>query len=375
MEEIKLLCFEADPNMAQLLHLRLGRLGLKLKLVEHAEEGLELIREMSFDLVILDHYMPTKSGFTILEEIQALSLDLPVVYVSRINDTKIAVDAIKKGALDYVAKDNPEVFVRKIEHNLLDWLHIHKEKREQLNLIADLKNYAQTVAHDLKNPLSTLKALTSLLSIDDNNELAITKYASAIAITVDKMRGIVDELLLMASTKKADVQFRAIDSSQLVGNAIERLEYLIKDRGAEIKVPSSFPLAIGYPAWVEEIWVNFISNALKYGGKKPKIEIDWDELSDGRIRFWVIDHGPGVPHEKQERLFQPLTRLDYSQTNGHGLGLSIVRRIAEKLNGEVGLISEESQGARFYFVLPAVAQENSSINFQTQDPPLLHKAS
>ncbi|MEL7535121.1 MAG: hybrid sensor histidine kinase/response regulator, partial [Bacteroidota bacterium] len=340
-----------------------------------AEEGLRMIQERDFDLVILDHFMPQMTGFEILERIQTAKPNLAVVFVSRINETKIAVEAIKKGALDYVAKDNPEVFVRKIEHNLLDWLHIHNEKQEQLNLIADLKNYAQTVAHDLKNPLSTLKALTSLLSIDDNNELEITKYASAIATTVDKMRGIVDELLLMASTKKEDVEFKVLDTPQLVQNAMERLEYLIKDRGAEINLPASFPDAIGYPAWVEEIWVNFLSNALKYGGEKPQIGIDFDQLADGRIRFWVIDNGPGIPFDKQETLFQPLTKLDYAQTNGHGLGLSIVRRIAEKLNGEVGLLSEEGHGARFYFVLPAAPQTQVGQPFTTEEAPLLHKAS
>lgn len=361
--------------MAQLLRMRLGRPGLQVTVTCNAEEGLKLIQEKSFDLVILDHFMPPMSGFEVLGRIQALALGLPVVFVSRLSETKIAVEAIKKGALDYAVKDNPEVFIRKIEHNLLDWLHIHNEKVEQLNLIADLKNYAQTVAHDLKNPLSTLKALTSLLSIDDNNELEITKYASAIATTVDKMRGIVDELLLMASTKKEDVEMKVLDTSKLVSNAMERLEYLIKDRAAKIHLPKSFPQALGYPAWVEEIWVNFISNALKYGGEKPIIEIEVDQLTDGRVRFWVNDHGPGVPSDRQEELFQPLTKLDYSKTNGHGLGLSIVRRIAEKLNGEVGLMSEEGKGARFYFVLPATSEPKLNRGFAKEDASLYHKAS
>ncbi|MFK7921748.1 MAG: ATP-binding protein [Bacteroidia bacterium] len=375
MEEIELLCFEAKLEVAALLRQRFNKVKLKTTVVSHPLDGLKLVEDGRFDLVILDYDLPEINGLEVLERIQLIAPNLPIVFATHFSDTKIAVEAIKKGALDYIAKGETDVFLRKIEHNLQDWLHIHDAKINQLNLIADLKNYAQTVAHDLKNPLSTLKALTSLLSIDENNEVEITKYASAIATTVDKMRGIVDELLLMASTKKEDVEFKALNTHQLVTSAVDRLDYLIKDRSATVKVIDSFPAAMGYPAWVEEIWVNFISNALKYGGPAPQIEIDADILSDGRIRFWVIDNGPGVPLEKQQDLFKPLAKLDYGKTNGHGLGLSIVKRIAEKLNGEVGLFSRDGEGARFYFVLPADATQQMIESYKDNDHTRYHKAS
>ncbi|MEL6654380.1 MAG: hybrid sensor histidine kinase/response regulator [Bacteroidota bacterium] len=365
MEGTKLLCFEDDPGIARLLQKRLVRAGFEIAIARRAQKGLDLIKEGQFDLVILDYWLPDMNGLEVLERIQQLDPNLPVVIVTASSEAKVAVEAIKRGALDYLAKDSAGVFIRKIEHHLQDWLEIHREKMDQVELITDLKNYAQTVAHDLKNPLSTLKALTGLLSFDENNEKEIAKYASAIATTVDKMRGIVDELLLMASTRKEDIQLTKLNTEMLISNALDRLDYLIQDRGASIEIDKKFPDAIGYPAWVEEIWVNYLSNALKYAGPKPEIIISGETLKDGTVRFWVKDNGPGIPEEKLSALFVPLSKLDYDNTDGHGLGLSIVKRIAQKLNGEVGAQSQAGEGASFYFTLP----RSNTIPLHEEEPP------
>jgi signal transduction histidine kinase len=74
------------------------------------------------------------------------------------------------------------------------------------------------------------------------------------------------------------------------------------------------------------------------------------------VRFWVRDNGPGLPPEEQTRLFTPFTRLNQTRARGHGLGLSIVRRIVEKLGGQVGVESEVGRGSVFSFTLPAAKQ-------------------
>ena len=70
------------------------------------------------------------------------------------------------------------------------------------------------------------------------------------------------------------------------------------------------------------------------------------------VQFWVQDNGPGLTAEEQAQLFAPFTRVTQREVEGHGLGLSIVQQIAEKLGGHAGVESEEGQGSRFYFVLP-----------------------
>ena len=120
-------------------------------------------------------------------------------------------------------------------------------------------------------------------------------------------------------------------------------------------------MALGYGPWIEEVWVNYLSNALKYGGSPstpPQIELGAEAQPDGLVRFWLRDHGPGIPAESQAHLFTQFTRLDQVRAQGHGLGLSIVRRIVEKLGGQVGVISQVGQGSTFFFALPGANAEH-----------------
>jgi signal transduction histidine kinase len=104
---------------------------------------------------------------------------------------------------------------------------------------------------------------------------------------------------------------------------------------------------------VEEVWVNYISNGLKYGGQPPHLELGATATPNGTICFWVRDNGPGLSPAAQAKLFTRFTRLDQTRAKGHGLGLSIVQHIVEKLGGEVGIESAVGQDCKFYFTLPA----------------------
>jgi two-component system sensor histidine kinase/response regulator len=83
-------------------------------------------------------------------------------------------------------------------------------------------------------------------------------------------------------------------------------------------------------------------------------------LPDGMICFWIQDNGDGLTPEEQARLFTPFTQLNRIRANGHGLGLSIVRRIVEKLEGQVGVVSQPGRGSVFTFTLPC-AQNGSAV--------------
>jgi signal transduction histidine kinase len=103
---------------------------------------------------------------------------------------------------------------------------------------------------------------------------------------------------------------------------------------------------------VEEIWFNYLTNALKYGGNPPVIRIGSATEGNG-IKFWITDNGAGLSEAQQQELFKSFTRLENPKIQGHGLGLSIVKRIVEKLNGRVGVKSAPGQGSTFSFTLPA----------------------
>ena len=98
---------------------------------------------------------------------------------------------------------------------------------------------------------------------------------------------------------------------------------------------------------------NYVSNAIQHGGQPPRVQLGADVQTDGMVRFWVRDNGQGIPRQEVGRLFAPFTRLNQVRAKGHGLGLSIVRRIVEKLGGQVGVESELGKGSSFFFTLPA----------------------
>ena len=138
-----------------------------------------------------------------------------------------------------------------------------------------------------------------------------------------------------------------------MANVQARLSYMIKEQQAQIILPEVWPDAIGYEPWIEEVWANYLSNALKYGGRPPRVELGASARSDGMLRFWTRDNGPGIPPEACTRLFTPYNQISHLNSNsGHGLGLSIVLSIVEKLGGQVGVESELGQGSLFFFTLP-----------------------
>lgn len=237
--------------------------------------------------------------------------------------------------------------------------HVEELEQQAMQLQArneELDAFAHTVAHDLKNPVSLVTTSADLLADEqfDMDEQERLQCASTIARAGRKMDNIIQELLLLSQLRKADVEKQPLDMAHIVQEARQRLAQMSAVYQAEITLPASaWPVTLGYGPWIEEVWVNYLSNAIKYGGKPPRIELGVETLPDGIVRFWIRDSGPGISPEAQARLFTPFMRLDQVHARGHGLGLSIVRRIVEKLGGQVGLESTAGQGSLFYFTLPA----------------------
>jgi len=240
-----------------------------------------------------------------------------------------------------------------------------RQKAEDLSARnAELDAFAHTVAHDLKTPLSLLTGYTSFIAAGEvaDDPAQMDWCVRAIGQSARKMHNIIDELLLLASVRKVeDVSRQPLDMGMIVSDVLIRLSDLVDQEHAEVVVPKAWPIAWGNAQWIEEVWANYISNALKYGGTPPRIEIGATVLHDdppggsaGMIRFWVRDNGDGLTEEQQARLFIPFERLDQARAKGYGLGLSIVQRIMEKLGGTAGVESAAvpGEGSTFYFVLP-----------------------
>jgi signal transduction histidine kinase len=228
------------------------------------------------------------------------------------------------------------------------------EEREKL--VKELDAFARTVAHDLKSPLAVIYGYSLLLK-EDYDHLPFDQVKESVDIlfqTSEKMANIVDELLMLASVRRMeDVPIAPLKMAEVVAGARSRLLSQIHDSRATITAPEQWPTAAGYGPWVEEVWANYISNAIKYGGTPPVIELGADVQPDGMIRFWVRDNGQGITPDKQSKLFTEFSRLHNVRVEGYGLGLSIVQRIIARLGGQVSVESEAGTGSTFSFTLPA----------------------
>jgi len=226
-------------------------------------------------------------------------------------------------------------------------------EQEREKLIKELDAFAHTVGHNLKHSLNIITGYTDILKEQARLPDELHEYLNSIARNGQKMSNIIEELQVLAGVRQATVELKPLHMGRIVAQAQQRLTYMIKQYKAHIIVAESWPTALGHAPWIEEVWVNYLSNAIKYGGRPPSLRLGATTRSDGRVRFWVHDNGSGITLEDQDRLFTPFTQLNQAHIEGHGLGLSIVERIITKLGGQVEVKSDgiPGHGSVFSFTL------------------------
>lgn len=224
---------------------------------------------------------------------------------------------------------------------------------EQKLLVQELDAYARSVAHDLKSPLNSIVGYLSLIQVSATLSDEVTEYLQHAINNSDNMVEIIESLLLLSNIRAhADVKLTTISVDRIADDILEAIHYKLVEANAVVEKPAPLLDAHAYAPWVRIILMNYITNALKYGGVPPIIRI-WSEAMGGRVRYYVGDNGTGLTETEQARLFRDFTRLDrHRGIVGHGLGLSIVRRIIPHLHGQVGITSELGKGSVFYFDLP-----------------------
>ncbi len=220
----------------------------------------------------------------------------------------------------------------------------------------ELSAFTHTVAHGLQNPLGVIAGY-ALLLMEVGGDLPREQYQRAVTIiarSAKKMSRLLSDLLLLSRLGREEVETKPLEMGGIVEAALDQMLPLITQHNAEVSVPDSWPLVMGYAPWIEEVWMNYISNAIKYGGRPPRVELGAIEQGNGLVRCWVRDNGQGLTPEEQARVFAPPIRLGVANIPAHGLGLSIVKQVVHKLGGEVGVESQAGEGCVFTFTLPGV---------------------
>lgn len=360
-----LLVIDDMPDNIKILLKILTQLNFKVLAARDGQQGIRIAEYTLPDLILLDIMMPEMNGFEVCRYLksQATTQAIPIIFMTALDDVQSKIKGFECGAADYITKpfQYKEVVARVDTH-----IHLYKLQQQLQTQMQELEKsnqeldaFAHTVAHDLKNPLNGVINLTEVLLETcpfDTLNPAIGKCKErlqVVATASHQMLNIIESMLLLAGvSNKKIVELQPLDMDKIITQVIHNLNAMITEYQGEIRLPPEWPTAKGYAIWVQEIWMNYLTNGLKYGGNPPILELGAYSQENEMICFWVQDNGNGLTEPEQSRLFTPFTRLQENRAHGHGLGLSIVQQIAEKLGGQVGVESQLGQGSRFFFTLP-----------------------
>ncbi len=337
----------------------------KVLCAKTGEEGIEIATIEQPDTILLDVVMPKIDGYEVCNRLKSdeQTRSIPIILASAFqNDTNSRVLGLESGADVFLSKPFDPTELSALVLSMLRIRKADKDIKSQALMLIErneeLDAFAHTVAHDLRTPLGLIIGFADILKDNFENitKDEVNEFLTHIANSGNKTLQILDSLMLLSNVRKVDVPKHTLDMNNIITEVIKRLSPIIEKNNTKIAHPSSWPSVVGYAPWVEEIWVNYISNAIKYGGNTPEVSLGFDIISSKRkkkmIRFWVHDNGLGIKSEDQKLLFRQFERLNQAKIEGHGLGLSIVLRIADKLGGSVGVESDLGNGSLFYFTLP-----------------------
>ncbi len=217
-----------------------------------------------------------------------------------------------------------------------------------------LESFAYSVSHDLRAPLRGMQGLAHALLEDYGEKLDERghDYASRIVSEAKLLDQLIQDLLEYSRLTHIEVTFEAVDAREALDAALHQLRQDILEKGATVRVASDLPKLRGNRAVLIQVFTNLISNAVKFGGERPAVEVR-AEQDTRRIRIVVEDRGIGIAPQHHERVFRAFERLHGVESYpGTGMGLAIVRKGIERLGGRVGVDSEEGRGSRFWVELP-----------------------
>jgi two-component system sensor histidine kinase/response regulator len=222
----------------------------------------------------------------------------------------------------------------------------------------ELEAFAYSVSHDLRAPLRAVHSFSQILNqrYQDSLNAQGREYLGYVVQASEQMGRLIDDLLQYSRLGRRAVPKSQVDCQQVLAQVLEQLADPIGGSQADIQVPSPLPLVQGDETLLNQILLNLLDNALKYQppGQQPSISITWEQEAD-HFTLRVQDNGIGIPPEHQEKIFNVFHRLhSEEQYPGTGIGLALVKKAVELLDGQFGVQSHPEQGSTFWVRLPAV---------------------
>ncbi|MBB1088735.1 hybrid sensor histidine kinase/response regulator [Lysobacter sp. SG-8] len=337
----------------------LSRQGYAVSTASSGGQALELYEEASPDLILLDVMMPSMDGFEVLAALREQSPEtrIPVIFVTAAHDRDLLLRAFDAGVVDYVTKPFlPEELIARVNAHIglkltVDRLErVAREREELVNL----------VAHDLKNPLTSVMFASELLREDHCKPERIPRYLEIIHESASDALGYIHHYLESRHQRdrnNADARAGLSDTLEWLH---KRYEMQLEASGIEVEL--RLPLADAAVAIDErvlrQVTENLVTNAIKYAPNAP-LTMTAYAAAPGYWQIEVADRGPGIPEAKQRDLFKPFTRLtDEEDDISSGLGLSLARQIIAQAGGQLWYEPRRGGGSRFIVELPVARRQD-----------------
>jgi signal transduction histidine kinase len=322
-----------------------------------------LLAAKAYDLCVFDFRLPDGDGIELLREVRGGGLDIPTIFVTTASSAKLAVEAMKLGADDYVVKEEGylsilpyligEVLSRR---KLKDDKRALEERLQRAERAATLGYLASGLAHHINNPLATIRTFLQLLPTRYGEEEFRTKYLDMALAESERIRDLVRDIM-RASTVPAEA--REIQNADVVlARAVEAVEKDVERKGVHIRttIVSGLPLVKVHGEAAMCLFVTLLQNAIRFSPDGGDIDVVCRlDPRAGRVIASVRDYGPGVPAEHREKIFEPFFT---TAVDGLGMGLFVAARIADSQAITLSFDNREP-GVEFAAALP-VADERPS---------------
>ncbi|TCD03013.1 hybrid sensor histidine kinase/response regulator [Pedobacter psychroterrae] len=335
------------------------------------EEALKKVLRNEYVLIILDVQMPGMDGFEVAEAISGYSKakETAIIFLSAVNtELKFITKGYLSGGLDYITKPvdmsvlllKVKTFYRIYEQNrklidiqkaLLDEIEFRRQAERKKD------EFISIASHELKTPLTSVKGYMQLLerSIDKGDTETLKKHLGKAQVQLEKLHDLIADLLDISKIESGKLKFnkRYFYIDELLDSVID----IIHQSSPEFKIIRNGTVAREVYAdemRIEQVVINFLTNAIKYSPGTSEIHINLNNKGD-KVYLGVKDFGIGIAPEQQKCVFDKFYRVEETAIHfqGLGIGLYISAEIIRRHGGEVGVKSKLDEGSEFYFLLPA----------------------
>jgi PAS domain S-box-containing protein len=260
-----------------------------------------------------------------------------------------------------MAESNAQKLVQLREEQARNLEVMVSERTAQLQqTVLDLEAFSSTISHDLRSPLRAMQGFAQAIAEDYGDKLDPLgrDYLERISNSAMRLDHLIRELLTFSRAGRSELSIEPIDFNKLLDEVLVTYPD-IQGSSAEITIKGPLHPVLGGHASLVQVVSNLLSNAVKFvdRGEKAKVRV-WTEKHDSKVQLFIEDHGIGIPESLLSKIFDPFQRgHPQSGYEGTGMGLAIVRKAVERMNGTVGVRSREGTGSTFWIELPAAPND------------------